>query len=242
LVVANLAENAANAIGANPLLCRVCSLFHDIGKMSKPEYFSENQRDGVNPHNDRNPSFSALIIKSHVKDGVDLALQNKLPKAVIDVIQEHHGTTLIQSFYQRARSNESRTAAPVEAAAHPTADPFQRGTESRVCETTYRYDGPKPQFKESAIIMLADGVEAATRSLRRVTPQHLGELIDQIFTSRLEDGQLSDAPVTLAEFTQIKSSFAFTMLNMLHARVAYSPETEKPDTTHAPKKSEQSTG
>jgi putative nucleotidyltransferase with HDIG domain len=242
LVVANLAENAANAIGANPLLCRVCSLFHDIGKVSKPEYFSENQRDGVNPHNDRNPSFSALIIKSHVKDGVDLALEHKLPTAVIDVIQQHHGTTLIQSFYQRARNNEGRLAAPVEAAANSTADPFPRGPESRVCETTYRYDGPKPQFKESAIIMLADGVEAATRSLRRVTPQHLGELIDQIFTSRLEDGQLADAPVTLAEFTQIRSSFAFTMLNMLHARVAYSPEAEKPDTTHAPKKSEQSTG
>jgi hypothetical protein len=243
LVVANLAENAANAIGANPLLCRVCSLFHDIGKMSKPEYFSENQRDGVNPHNDRNPSFSALIIKSHVKDGVDLALQHKLPKAVIDVIQQHHGTTLIQSFYQRARSNEGRLAALAEGApANATADPFPRGLESRVCETTYRYDGPKPQFKESAIIMLADGVEAATRSLRRVTPQHLGELIDQIFTSRLEDGQLADAPVTLAELTQIRSSFAFTLLNMLHARVAYSPDAEKPDTTHAPKKSEQSTG
>ena len=242
LVVANLAENAANAIGANPLLCRVCSLFHDIGKISKPEYFSENQRDGVNPHNDRNPSFSALIIKSHVKDGVDLALQYKLPKTVVDVILQHHGTTLIQTFYQRARSNESRPAALAEAAALTTAESFPRGPESRVCETTYRYDGPNPQFKESAIIMLADGIEAATRSLRRVTPQHLGELIDQIFTSRLEDGQLADAPVTLAELTQIKSSFAFTLLNMLHARVAYSPAAEKPDAAHAPKKPEQGTG
>jgi len=243
LVVANLAENAANAIGANPLLCRVCSLFHDIGKISKPEYFSENQRDGVNPHNDRNPSFSALIIKSHVKDGVDLALKHKLPKTLIDVIQQHHGTTLIQSFYQRARSNEVRPAAAATgAAAANTADPFPRGPESRVCETTYRYDGPKPQFKESAIIMLADGVEAATRSLRRVTPQHLGELIDQIFSSRLDDDQLADAPVTLAELTQIKSSFAFTLLNMLHARVAYSPAAEKPDAPHAPKKSEQNAG
>jgi hypothetical protein len=242
LVVANLAENAANAIGANPLLCRVCSLFHDIGKISKPEYFAENQRDGVNPHNERNPSFSALIIKSHVKDGVDLALQHKLPKAIVDVIQQHHGTTLIQAFYQRARNNESRPAAPAETAASTTADPFPRAPGSRVCETTYRYDGPKPQFKESAIIMLADGVEAATRSLRRVTPQHLGELIDQIFTSRLEDGQLADAPVTLAELTQIKSSFAFTLLNMLHARVAYSPNAEQPDTAHAPTKSEQDTG
>ena len=243
LVVANLAENAANAIGANPLLCRVCSLFHDIGKLSKPEYFSENQREGVNPHNERNPSFSALIIKSHVKDGVDLALKQKLPKTVIDVIQQHHGTTLIQSFYQRARSNKGRLpAAPTDAGSPTTVDPFPRGWETPVSETTYRYDGPKPQFKESAIIMLADGVEAATRSLRRVTPQHLGELIDQIFGSRLDDGQLADAPVTLAELSQIKSSFAFTLLNMLHARVAYSPAAEQPETPHAPKKSEQGAG
>jgi hypothetical protein len=243
LVVANLAENAASAIGANPLLCRVCSIFHDIGKLSKPEYFTENQRDGVNPHNDRNPSFSALIIKSHVKDGVDFALQHRLPKTVIDVIQQHHGTTLIQSFYQRARSHESRPAsAPADAAASSTAEPFPRLPETRVCETTYRYDGPTPQFKESAIVMLADGVEAATRSLRRVTPQHIGELIDQIFGSRLEDGQLADAPLTLAELTQIKNSFAFTLLNMLHARVAYSPAAEQPETSHAPKKSEQGTG
>jgi membrane-associated HD superfamily phosphohydrolase len=166
-----------------------------------------------------------------------------LPKTIIDVIQQHHGTTLIQSFYQRARSNEVRPAAvPTGATSSNTADPFPRGPESHVCETTYRYDGPKPQFKESAIIMLADGVEAATRSLRRVTPQHLGELIDQIFSSRLDDEQLADAPVTLAELTQIKSSFAFTLLNMLHARVAYSPAAEKPDAPHAPKKSEQDTG
>jgi cyclic-di-AMP phosphodiesterase PgpH len=244
LVVANLAENAANAIGANPLLCRVCSLFHDIGKTAKPEYFAENQREGVNPHNERNPSFSALIIKSHVKDGVDLALKHKLPKAVIDVIQQHHGTTLIQSFYQRARSGDSRPPMPPAAAGStpPSRELPPPGLDLRVCETTYRYDGPKPQFKESAIIMLADGVEAATRSLRRVTPQHLGELIDQIFGSRLEDGQLEEAPVTLAELTQIKSSFNFTLLNMLHARVAYSPAAEKPETPNAPKKSEQGAG
>lgn len=238
LVVANLSENAANAIGANPLLCRVCSLFHDIGKMSKPEYFSENQRDGVNPHDERNPSFSALIIKSHVKDGVDLALKHKLPKAVIDVIQQHHGTTLIQSFYQRARNTEGRQSSPPPDPAGVSIDAFSRGAETRVCETTYRYDGPKPQFKESAIIMLADGVEAATRSLRRVTPQHIGELIDQIFNSRMADGQLTDAPVTLAELAQIKGSFAFTLLNMLHARVSYS----QPEASHAPKKSEQGAG
>lgn len=244
LVVANLAENAANAIGANPLLCRVCSLFHDIGKTTKPAYFSENQQEGVNPHDEHNPSFSALIIKSHVKEGVDLALKHKLPRSVIDVIQQHHGTTLIHSFYQRARSGESRT--PASGSTPPflaaSRDPSPPGFDARVCETTYRYDGPKPQFKESAMIMLADGVEAATRSLRRVTPQHLGEVIDQIFKSRLEDGQLDEAPLTLAELNQLKSSFTFTLLNMLHARVAYSPAAEKTETRNAPRKTERGAG
>ena len=246
LVVANLAENAANAIGANPLLCRVCSLFHDIGKTTQPGFFSENQHEGANPHDEYNPSFSALIIKSHVKEGVDLALKHKLPRAVIDVIRQHHGTTLIQSFYQRARGGESRSpsgagsAAPFPVAARA---PAAGGLEARVCETTYRYDGPKPQFKESGIVMVADGVEAATRSLRRVTPQHLGELIDQIFKSRLEDGQLDEAPLTLADLGQIKSSFTFTLLNMLHARVAYSPDAAgKPEVRNAPRKSEQGAG
>jgi putative nucleotidyltransferase with HDIG domain len=246
LVVANLAENAANAIGANPLLCRVCSLFHDIGKTTKPGFFSENQHEGTNPHDEHNPSFSALIIKSHVKEGVDLALKHKLPRAVIDVIQQHHGTTLIQSFYQRARSGESRSPSGTGSSPpFPSASraPATAGLEARVCETTYRYDGPKPQFKESGIIMLADGVEAATRSLRRVTPQHLGELIDQIFKSRLEDGQLDEAPLTFAELSQIKSSFTFTLLNMLHARVAYPPDaTEKPEIRNVPRKSDQGAG
>ncbi len=246
LVVANLAENAANAIGANPLLCRVCSLFHDIGKTTQPGFFAENQHEGVNPHDEHNPSFSALIIKSHVKEGVDLALKHKLPRTVIDVIQQHHGTTLIQSFYQRARSGESRSPSGTGSTSpFPPASraPTAAGLEARVCETTYRYDGPKPQFKESGVIMLADGVEAATRSLRRVTPQHLGELIDQIFKSRLEDGQLDEAPLTLAELSQIKSSFTFTLLNMLHARVAYPPDAaEKPEVRNVPRKSEQGAG
>ncbi len=241
LVVANLAENAANAIGANALLCRVCALFHDIGKVTKPEYFSENQREGGNPHDERSPSFSALIIKSHVKEGVDLALKHRLPKTVIDVIQQHHGTTLIQSFYQRARSGESHPPAAVPGARPPAAPPADTapGLETRVSETTYRYDGPRPQFKESAIVMLADGVEAATRSLRRVTPQHLGELIDQIFSKRLEDGQLDGAPLTLADLSQIKSSFTFTLLNMLHGRVAYPAPLEKPEPGRAPKSAQQ---
>ena len=214
LVVAQLAENAASAIGANPLLARVCALFHDIGKTSKPGYFIENQRDQANPHDEQSPALSALIIKSHVKDGVDLARKHHLPRAIIDVIQQHHGTSLISYFYQRAKTR-SRTGTP---------SPFAPGLAPAVVEeTTYRYDGPRPQFKESAIISLADGIEAASRNLRRVSPQHLGELIETIFRDRIADGQLDEAPLTFEEIAKIKSSFTFTLLNMLHSRVTNPP-------------------
>ena len=239
LIVAQLAENAANAIGANPLLARVCALFHDIGKTKKPEYFTENQRDRANPHDENNPSLSALIIKAHVKDGVDLAVKHKLPRAVIDVVQQHHGTSLIRYFFQRAlgdkRSSSGQTHPPTRMlTSGESRSPFNTlpGLEpAKVCETTYRYDGPRPQFKESAIIHLADGIEAASRSLRKVTPQHLGELIDGIFKDRIEDGQLEESPLTFEELTKIKSSFTFTLLNMLHSRVGYAPISDE----HAPK-------
>ncbi len=234
LVVAQLAENAAAEIGANPLLARVCALFHDIGKTAKPEYFTENQRDGVNPHDASNPSLSALIIKSHVKDGVDLALKHKLPRAIIDVILQHHGTTLIRYFYHRA-VNHTRHGLPAgntAAVAASSKEPFTPNAPGLdagpVCESTYRYDGPRPCFKESVIIHLADGVEAASRSLRKVTPQHLGEIIEQIFKDRMADGQLDEAPVTFDELARIKTSFTFTLLNMLHGRVAY-PSAETAD-------------
>lgn len=220
LVVAQLSENACNAIGANPLLARVCALFHDIGKTSKPEYFIENQRNRGNPHDENNPSLSALIIKAHVKDGVDLARKHRLPRAVIDVIQQHHGTSLIRYFYHRAVTNSTNSCAPFQRP--DSKNPFPPGLgPTEVSEATYRYDGPKPQFKESAVISLADGVEAATRSLRKVTPQHLGELIDAIFRERIEDEQLDEAPLTFEEIAKIKSSFNFTLLNMLHSRVEY---------------------
>lgn len=238
LVVAQLAENAAAAIGANPLLARVCALFHDIGKSSKPHYFIENQADGQNPHDDNNPSLSALIIKAHVKDGVDLAIRHKLPRPIIDVIQQHHGTTLIRYFYHRALqalrqkadsnaplppllgiSNETR---PPASASNKTTPPMAYGTNAPTLpEQTYRYDGPRPRFKESAIIHLADGIEAAARSLPKVSPQHLSEIIDQIVRDRLADGQLDESPLTFAELSRIKESFAHTLLNMLHGRVAY---------------------
>ena len=234
LVVAQLAENAAAAIGANPLLARVCALFHDIGKTTKPHYFTENQMSGENPHDDANPSLSALVIKAHVKDGVDLALRHKLPRPVIDVIQQHHGTTLIRYFYQRAlqalrRKSDSQSPLPplLGMSSDPAPEAAPRGTTPSVPEQTYRYDGPRPRFKESAIIHLADGIEAAARSLSKVTPQHLDEIIDQIVRERLNDGQLDESPLTFAELTKIKDSFQHTLVTMLHGRVAYPAVTVK---------------
>ncbi len=200
LVVAQLSENAASAIHANPLLGRVCALFHDIGKMEQPEYFTENQRDAGNPHDKLPPVQSAAIIKSHVDRGAVLAQQHHLPRAIVDVIHQHHGTTLIQFFHRLA---------------------CQQAPSGRVAEADFRYAGPRPRFKESAIISLADKVEAATRSLRTVTPRHLSELIDRLFQERITDEQLDEAPLTFEELVKIKTSFTVTLLNMLHTRVAY---------------------
>jgi putative nucleotidyltransferase with HDIG domain len=242
LVVAQLSENAANAIGANPLLARVCALFHDVGKAQNPHYFSENQRDRANPHLDLPSAESARIIRQHVPDGVELAQKHHLPRAVIDAIKQHHGTTLVRFFYDRA----------VEASRAPFARPTATGRKEKVegirnasspapsspapssllqppppfDETAFRYDGPKPQSKESAIISLADGVEAATRSLRQVNTEDLQHTINRVVGDRIADGQLDDAPLTLVEITRVKNSFQFTLLNMLHSRVAY-PTGEK---------------
>jgi membrane-associated HD superfamily phosphohydrolase len=177
----------------------------------KPEYFVENQREGVNPHSERTPSFSSLIIKSHVKEGVDLAIKSKLPRPVIDVIRQHHGTTLIRYFYEAARKK--------------AADPASSES-GNVTESTYRYDGPKPQFKESAIILFADLIEAASRSLKKVTPQAVEELVNYIVNEKIEDGQVDEAPLTIQEIAQVKRSFVFTLLNSLHTRIVY-PKAEK---------------
>jgi putative nucleotidyltransferase with HDIG domain len=219
LMVANLSENAAAAIGASPLLCRVCCFFHDIGKLVKPEYFAENQKGGINPHAEKNPSMSALVIKAHVKEGVELARKYKLPRVIIDVIRQHHGTGLIQYFYHQAQQQQNKQ----------TALPFpekggKQEEKKKVDESTYRYDGPRPAFKESAIIFFADGVEAASRSLKKVTQPAIEELIDNMFKSRIEDGQLDECPLTFKELHEIRSSFTFTLLNMLHSRVEYPKE------------------
>ncbi|HEY1792354.1 MAG TPA: HDIG domain-containing protein [Opitutaceae bacterium] len=219
LVVAQLSENACNAIGANPLLARVCALFHDIGKTANPAYFTENQRNGGNPHNEKEPAVSAAIIRQHVADGLEMGARHHLPRAVIDVIRQHHGTTLVKFFYERALALSQ--------------SPFPGVEPPPVPDQPFRYEGPKPQFKESAVVSVADGVEAVTRSVRTITAEKLGNLIERIISERVADGQLDEAPLTFEDLAKIRNSFTFTLLNMLHSRVAYSPAGDLPNEAKA---------
>lgn len=215
LVVANLAESAAEAIGANATLCRVCSYFHDVGKLVKPEYFTENMSFERNPHDDLAPSMSALIILSHVKEGVDLALKNKLNQRIIDIIQQHHGTSLVYYFYQRALQQQE------DARAGGKIMNIREEDIPEVQEESFRYSGPKPQTKESAIVSLADIVESASRSLEKPTPQKVEQLVNELIEERIADGQLDECDLTLGELRMIAERFRFTLMTMLHTRIAY---------------------
>src|SRR6195256_2645737 len=215
LVVANLAEAAAEAIGANATLCRVCSYFHDVGKLVKPEYFTENMNFEHNPHDDLAPTMSALIIIAHVKVGVDLALKYKLNQPIIDIIQEHHGTSLVYYFYQRALQQQE------DARAGGKIMNIREEDIPEVQEESFRYSGPKPQTKESAIVSLADIVESASRSLEKPTPQKIEQLVNELIEERIADGQLDECDLTLGELRLIAERFRFTLMTMLHTRIAY---------------------
>src|SRR5713226_6667835 len=215
LVVANLAEAAAEAIGANATLCRVCSYFHDVGKLVKPEYFTENMNFERNPHDDLAPTMSALIIIAHIKEGVDLALKHGLNKQIIDVIQQHHGTSLVYYFYQRALQQQE------DARAGGKIMNIREEDIPEVQEESFRYSGPKPQSKESAIVSLADIVESASRSLEKPTPQKIEQLVNELIEERIADGQLDECDLTLGEIRIIAERFRFTLMTMLHTRIAY---------------------
>jgi cyclic-di-AMP phosphodiesterase PgpH len=215
LVVANLAEAAAEAIGANATLCRVCAYFHDAGKLVKPEYFTENMSFERNPHDDLAPTMSALIIISHVKEGVDLALKHKLNQRIIDIIQEHHGTSLVYYFYQRAMQQQE------DARVGGKIMNMREEDIPEVQEESFRYSGPKPQTKESAIVSLADMVESASRSLEKPTPQKVEQLVQELIEERIADGQLDECDLTLGELKVIADRFQFTLMTMLHSRIAY---------------------
>lgn len=222
LVVANLAEAAAEAIGANATMCRVCSYFHDIGKLVKPEYFTENMRRDRNPHDDLAPTMSALIIIAHVKEGVDLALKANLNQQIIDVIQQHHGTSLVWYFYKRAQQQQE------EALADGKIKNIREEDVPEVREESFRYPGPRPETRECAIISIADSVESASRSLERVTPQKIDQLVDDIIEKRLLDGQLKECDLTMRELEEVAESLKHTLRSMMHSRVAYPDQrTEK---------------
>jgi cyclic-di-AMP phosphodiesterase PgpH len=207
LMVANISESAAESIGANPLLARTGAYFHDIGKIKRPIFFAENQFSGENAHNTLSPRMSKLIIASHTKDGLELAVKYKLPPIIKDIITEHHGNSLVSFFYSQVLQTEEI-----------------KNTES--IKEDFRYGGPKPSTKESGIIMLADSVEAAIRSIEKPTIAKIENLIEKIFQEKIEDKQLNDCPLSLREINTIKETFLTLFKGIYHNRLDYQEELE----------------
>ncbi|HIK94715.1 MAG TPA: HDIG domain-containing protein, partial [Planctomycetes bacterium] len=202
--VATIGEAAADAIGANGLLVRVGAYFHDIGKMLKPEYFIENMAAGEeNPHDNLAPAMSALIIIGHVKDGAEMAEQHNLPRRLIDFIEQHHGTTLVEYFYREAANR---------------ADEDHR---TDADESTFRYPGPRPQSKEAGVMMLADAVESASRTLSEPAPKRIQSLVNEITLKRVLDGQFDECGLTMIEIRVVQESLVKTLLAVHHGRVKY---------------------
>ncbi len=200
LMVGNLAETTAESVGANPLLVRVGAYYHDIGKIKRPEYFVENQISCANPHEKIAPALSSLIITSHVKEGVEMAREAKLPQIIIDFIEQHHGTSLTKYFYQRA---------------------LEEDRENNLNAEAFRYEGPKPQNKDVALVMLADSVEAAVKSLTEPTPENISEMVRRIIWEKMEDKQLEDCDLTFKDLNIIAKSFSKVLAGMYHKRIEY---------------------
>ena len=207
LIVATLAEHAADAIGANPIRARVYALFHDIGKLSKPEYFTENNIHSDKRHVSLKPAISSMVILNHVKEGVNLALKHKLSRKIRNAIEQHHGTDLVYYFYKRALDESD--------------------DKTTVTQAEYRYPGPKPRDKEIVLVSLADACEAASRSLSKPNPSKIDSLVWEIMRKRIREGQLDRAEFTFKELALAKESFVKTLTSMMHTRISYSLEEEK---------------
>jgi putative nucleotidyltransferase with HDIG domain len=208
VIVSNMVEATAKSIQANPLLAKVSAYYHDIGKMKKPLYFIENQMGGENKHEKLAPSMSSLVLISHVKDGVELARDFKLGREIIDIIQQHHGKSLIHYFYQKAKEQA-----------------FTKGSKSvQIKEEDFRYPGPKPQTKEAGLVMLADMIEAASRSLADPTPARIQGMVQKMINQTFSDGQLDECELTLKDLHEIAKSFNKTLSGIFHQRIEY-PET-----------------
>jgi cyclic-di-AMP phosphodiesterase PgpH len=211
LVVGNLSEAACDAVGANALLARIGAYYHDIGKLSKPEYFSENQYMITNKHDDLTPSMSKLVIMNHVRDGVELAKKYKLNPSLYEFILQHHGTSLVYYFYRRALENQEDT--------------------QEVKEERFRYPGPKPNLKETAIVLLADSVEAATRTLKEPAPADIEEMVRKIINNKFIDGQLDECDLTLKDLEKIAAVFSRILGGIYHSRVTY-PHAQSSENNH----------
>lgn len=205
LMVANLAEAAAEAIQANPILCRVGAYYHDIGKIKRPHFFTENQFSGENPHHNLTPRMSKMLIVAHTRDGVELAQKYKLPSMIKDFIAEHHGTTLVSFFFEKAKHLEE------------IRDPETE-------KEAFRYPGPKPHFKECGVVMFADSVEAAVRAMEKPTLPKIDAMIEKIFHDKIEDGQMDDCPLSLREIDTIKVTFLRVFHGIYHTRLDYQEE------------------
>jgi len=208
LLVANLAEAAAEGIRANPILARVMAMYHDIGKLNKPEYFAENQREGKNPHLKIKPTMSALILINHVKEGIELAEKYHLPREVIEGIRQHHGTSLMKFFYEKAKEMEN-----------PEVDTIE--------EEDFRYPGPKPQTREAGILMLADIVESASRTIQDPNPAKIKGTVDNLINRAFIDGQLDECELTLKDLHEIAKAFVKVLGAMYHSRPDYPEPVEK---------------
>ena len=200
-----MCEAACEEIGANALLAKVGAYYHDIGKSLHPEYFVENQKRDNNPHDHISPNMSKTILVAHVKDGVEMGENFKLGKPIIDIIRQHHGTSLIAYFYHKAKQSENE-------ALHQAS------------ESDFRYPGPKPQFREAGVVMLADSIEAAARSLDEPTPVRLQNIVKNVIHNKFMDGQLEDCALTLRDLKLIEKSFIRTLLTIYHQRIDYPKE------------------
>ena len=200
VIAANLAESAAEAVGAQPLLTRVGCYYHDVGKIKRPFFFVENQLGCENPHDHTNPNLSYLIITAHVKEGVEIAKKHRLPSEIVDIIKEHHGTSVVTYFFHRAKANQGK---------------------EEVSESRFRYNGEKPHSKEAALVMLADSVEAAARTIAKPSPNRLESLIKKIIRTKLEDGQLDESLLTLRDLEKITKSFSQGLTTIYHSRIEY---------------------
>jgi hypothetical protein len=222
LLVGSIAEAAAESINRNGLLCRVGAYYHDIGKINKPDYFIENEMGSASKHKQLSPAMSQLVIVGHVKDGIEMAKEYKLPSIIRQFIETHHGKTLVEYFY-----NEAKQKSP--------------DRKSQPSESEYRYTGPKPRTKEAAIVMLADASEGAVRSLPEITPPKIDGVVHKMAMKRLQDGQFDECDLTLRELSQIEKSISKSLAAHYHGRVAY-PDSKSEERTERKEDGEREQG